>query len=144
MYYFAYGSNMNIEQMEYRCPGAIPLGAGILRDYTLVERRYADIDYQAGAFVHGVVWEISQDNLRWLDSYEGYPELYRRFLVEIIFAGSAVSATVYEMTAAAKQQRDGEPYSPEYRAVCSAGAVMNGVEDNFKLTVANTSAYKYS
>ena len=34
-YYIAYGSNLNTEQMEFRCPTARPLGTAILRDRRL-------------------------------------------------------------------------------------------------------------
>ena len=33
--YIAYGSNMNIEQMERRCPGARVAGKGWLKDHRL-------------------------------------------------------------------------------------------------------------
>lgn len=33
--YIAYGSNMNLEQMEYRCPGATVTGKGWLQDHRL-------------------------------------------------------------------------------------------------------------
>lgn len=35
MYYFAYGSNLNKEWMENRCPETIPLGPAKLKDYKL-------------------------------------------------------------------------------------------------------------
>ncbi len=133
MYYFAYGSNMNSEQMDYRCPGAVTTGHGILWDYALVERKYADIECSPGAWGHGLLWEISDENLRSLDRYEGCPEIYRRCLADIIFDGRKVRAAVYEMTPAAKRERDGIPYSPEYRKLCSDGAVKNGIKDAFKV-----------
>ena len=68
--YFAYGSNMNPIRMAQRCPGAITLGVGVLRNYRLAERLYADIDFQEGAEVHGVLYLISEWNLRSLDARE--------------------------------------------------------------------------
>ena len=133
MYYFAYGSNMNSEQMAYRCPGAVTAGHGILWDYALVERKYADIERRPGAWIHGLLWEISEENLRSLDRYEGCPKIYRRYPADIIFDGHKVRAVVYEMTQAAKRERDGIPYSPEYRKLCSDGAIMNGINDAFKV-----------
>ena len=35
-YYLAYGSNLNMEQMHYRCPGAVPLGTAELEGYRLL------------------------------------------------------------------------------------------------------------
>lgn len=133
MYYFAYGSNMNQDDMAYRCPGAVKAGNGMLWDYTLVERQFADIDYKAGSWVDGVLWEISEDNLRSLDHYEGYPRFYNRHLADIGFDGRIVGAIVYEMTPSAKLEHDGIPYSLTYRRICSEGAIANGIEDEFKL-----------
>lgn len=133
MYYFAYGSNMNTERMVRRCPSAVKVGNGILRDYALVERMYADIEYNVGSWVHGVLWEIADDDLRSLDHYEGYPKFYTRHLVDISFDGRTVNAIVYEMTATAKLERNDISYSPEYRRICSDGAIMNEIEDGFEL-----------
>jgi len=132
MYYFAYGSNMNIKQMSIRCPGAMPLGSAVLLDYALVERRYADIEKRDGAQVNGLLWEISDKNLRSLDCYEGYPSLYTRHNVNLNFKDDVVTAITYEMTEDAKHDLEGVYYSPGYRKICSDGAVMSGVEDSFK------------
>ena len=35
-YYLAYGSNLNIRQMRYRCPGAKPIGITAIPDYELL------------------------------------------------------------------------------------------------------------
>lgn len=133
MYYFAYGSNMNRERMASRCPGATPLGKGILLDKVLVERYYADIEDQPGSRVNGLIWEIFEDDLYSLDRYEGYPELYDRYIADIIFDGRTVKAFVYEMTPATKLDRNGKFYSPAYREICSQGAITHGIEDGFKL-----------
>ena len=37
-YYFAYGSNMNLEQMKYRCPAAEVVENVRLEDYRLAFR----------------------------------------------------------------------------------------------------------
>lgn len=44
--YGAYGSNINLRQMAYRCPNAKVIGQGILNDYELTFRRggYANIE----------------------------------------------------------------------------------------------------
>ncbi len=119
--------------MACRCPGAVTAGAAILRDYALIERQYADIEPRPGSMVNGVLWEISEDNLHRLDYYEGYPNFYTRYLVDIIFDSRMVGAIVYEMTPSVKLVRSGIPYSPKYRNICSDGAILNGIEDGFKL-----------
>ena len=58
--YFAYGSNMNIKQMQERCPGSKPLIPAVLKDYRLTERKYADIDPEPGSCVHGVMCHITK------------------------------------------------------------------------------------
>jgi len=133
MYYFAYGSNMNIEQMSYRCPDAVPIGSAVLMDYIVVERQYADIERKPGALVNGLLWEISDKSLRALDRYEGYPKFYIRYNVDVMLNDCVLNAIVYEMTESAKRERSGLPYSPDYRKRCSAGAVMHGIKNAFKL-----------
>ena len=42
-YYLAYGSNLNLEQMKYRCPNAKKAGAYLLKDWALEFRYYLTI-----------------------------------------------------------------------------------------------------
>ena len=35
-YYIAYGSNLNVQQMRWRCPGARIIGTSELKDYRLL------------------------------------------------------------------------------------------------------------
>ena len=37
-YYLAYGSNLNIQQMAVRCPGARAVGTATIRDFKLAFR----------------------------------------------------------------------------------------------------------
>ena len=47
--YFAYGSNLNFEQMAYRCPEAMAVGIAKLEGYELAFRRgYLTIFAQRG------------------------------------------------------------------------------------------------
>lgn len=99
--YGAYGSNMNLEQMGYRCPEAKVLGIGILEDYKLTFRgRYkgvANIEPCKGREVPIVLWEITEDCERALDIYEGYPTLYVKKEVEVKIKGKTKKAMVYIM-----------------------------------------------
>lgn len=98
MLYFAYGSNLNIEQMKIRCPRAIPLGNFYLRDARLVFRGVADCIYMPGAVCPGALWSITNDCEVALDKYEGYkPEaaskgLYYKEIIEICNDDNEVSA----------------------------------------------------
>lgn len=87
MIYFAYGSNLNIEQMRRRCPRAIPLGKFYLYDAKLVFRGVADCVYAEGSKCPGGLWKITTDCLHSLDAYEGRRAdgsgTYRREWVEL-------------------------------------------------------------
>ena len=85
--YFAYGSNLDIAQMQKRCPSSDPLGVGKLPGYRLAFSRFsrtrgcgvADIVPHKHEEVWGLVYELSQADLTGsLDRYEGYPHNYTR------------------------------------------------------------------
>lgn len=68
--YWAYGSNLHIESMRKRCPGAQPFGPLTLEG-RLVFRVYADVVYANGLWVPGGLWWITYAHERALDRYEG-------------------------------------------------------------------------
>ena len=80
-YYLAYGSNLNIAQMQFRCPDATVVGTAVILDYELLFKgsltgAYLTIEPKQGAHVPVGVWEVSlADELR-LDRYEGFPSFY--------------------------------------------------------------------
>ena len=76
MKYLAYGSNLSIEQMSVRCPDATIIGKGILQDWRLLFRQYATIEKCKGYYVPVLVWELSRQDEKNLDRYEGYPKFY--------------------------------------------------------------------
>ena len=82
--YFAYGSNMNLRQMNIRCPDAKALKIVVLNDFALAFRGgnegngVATILPRKGSNVKGVLWSITADCKKALDRYEGYPHLYGR------------------------------------------------------------------
>jgi gamma-glutamylcyclotransferase (GGCT)/AIG2-like uncharacterized protein YtfP len=82
--YFAYGSNLNIEQMKSRCPAAQPLRRFKVTDARLVFRGFADCAYEPGAVCHGGVWRITPQCEAALDIYEEVTSgMYRKELVEL-------------------------------------------------------------
>jgi len=129
--YFAYGSNMNPARMAKRCPGAIDLGGAVLRNHRVVERLYADIDFEEGADIQGVLYVITEEHLRKLDRYEGYPSVYRRIWVDVEFEDSVYQAVTYEMAWQTKVARDRIKYPEEYRLLCSTGARVHNIKNNF-------------
>ncbi|MDE6727772.1 MAG: gamma-glutamylcyclotransferase [Oscillospiraceae bacterium] len=79
--YLAYGSNLNKEQMKTRCPGAMVIGTAELRNYELLFKgsrsgSYLTIEKKRGGKVPVAVWEVSAENEKALDRYEGYPSFY--------------------------------------------------------------------
>lgn len=74
--YVAYGSNMSVEQMKFRCPNAVLVGTGILKGWSLVFQYHATIEESAGGTVPVVVWEITKADENKLDRYEGFPSYY--------------------------------------------------------------------
>ena len=103
--YFAYGSNMNDEQMAFRCPDAEAVGTVRLEGYRLAfcgkgGRGVATILPEAGSHVDGVLWHISAADEKSLDRYEGYPFLYTKETLPVSCKdGSEVSVMAYVMTA---------------------------------------------
>ncbi|MCT7657464.1 poly-gamma-glutamate hydrolase family protein [Mycobacterium deserti] len=78
--YFAYGSNLCVNQMALRCPSAVnPRRATLAdHDWLINERGVATVEPFDGSQVHGVVWELTDRDLATLDSAEGVPVRYRR------------------------------------------------------------------
>lgn len=71
--YFAYGSNMDPEQMHNRCPGAEPIAIGCRDGYRLIinSRGVASIIEDPNSHCYGIVWTVSEKHLRSLDKCEG-------------------------------------------------------------------------
>lgn len=103
--YIAYGSNLNLKQMSYRCPTAKVIGTAILRNWQLVFRSVATIERLKGGGVPVLVWEIQPNDEAALDVYEGYPRFYRKESVRVRLNGKQVRVMVYIMN-------DGHPISP--------------------------------
>lgn len=100
--YVAYGSNLNLEQMEWRCPYAKALGTGELRGYRLLFRggdgcSVATVEPKKNGIVPVLLWDITQRDEEALDRYEGWPNLYRKETVTAHHDGKPVKAMVYIM-----------------------------------------------
>ena len=118
VYYFAYGSNLSKKQMKECCPDSKPVSIVTLHHYKLVfvgwSRKWrggvASIKPFRGEKVIGAIYEISEDDLRRLDKYEGAPDLYTRVKVgvnndfgELIEAVTYVKAGPVEETEPSKE-----------------------------------------
>ncbi len=126
MYYFAYGSNLSRKQMRERCPDSEPEFIATLPNYKLVfvgwSRQWrggvASIKPFRGEKVLGAVYEISEQCLRRLDKYEGYPESYNHLNVRVFNEdGEPIQAITYIKTS---QSEEAQP-SGEYLSVIKQG-----------------------
>lgn len=110
-HYFAYGSNLHVAQMQRRCPDATVVGAAKLPGHRLVFRGVADVEPYASRSVPGGLWRISAADLVALDAYEGWPSLYRRFVLDVELAdGTTVPAWTYVMVDRDEQMLPGRYY----------------------------------
>lgn len=101
-YYIAYGSNLSVEQMAYRCPDARIVGQAVLEGWELLFRGCATIAPNAKKNTPVLVWEISERDEKNLDTYEGFPTYYRKedLNIELLREGAepkTVTAMVYIM-----------------------------------------------
>ena len=103
-YYIAYGSNLNIRQMRYRCPDAIPFGVADLEGWQLLFKgsktgSYLTIERKKGGRVPVAVWMVSGQDERNLDRYEGCPTFYYKkelkLPVECFSTGKIVKLTAF-------------------------------------------------
>lgn len=98
--YFAYGSNINLEQMEQRCPDARIVGPVTLENYELRFRGYgfATIAPKENRSVYGLLWKLTPACEQTLDHYEGYPRHYTKEPVAVRTAdGAKIPVMAYVM-----------------------------------------------
>jgi hypothetical protein len=76
--YFAYGANLNIHSMRYRCPDAVAVEPMYLHGWRLAFSGVATIQPDVEGCVPGALWAISESDERSLDCFEGWPNLYRK------------------------------------------------------------------
>lgn len=91
--YIAYGSNLNLPQMAFRCPTAEVVGASEVKGYELLFRGgsrgvVATIEPLEGSSVPVLLWKIRPQDELSLDRYEGYPNFYRKEMLEVEMNGN--------------------------------------------------------
>jgi len=125
-YYLAYGSNLNVQQMRYRCPSARLIGTAILEDYELLFKgsktgSYLTVEPKKGSHVPLGVWEVSEADELNLDRYEGYPHFYYKKEMKIDIKG-CVSGIVRKRDAFIyimhEERSIGVPTSMYFRVCC--------------------------
>ena len=139
--YIAYGSNLNIRQMAYRCPNAKVAGNAILKDYRLLFRgphtgAVATVEPSKNSSVPVLVWELTPADEAALDRYEGWPTLYRKETVKVELNGKIIKAIVYIMN---EGRPLGQP-SPYYYATILEGYKSAGFDTDILRRAAIESA----
>lgn len=148
--YFAYGSNLSLDQMSYRCPHGIPIAKGFIEDYRLKFKgsgsgSYLTIEPAEGFRVPVVCWEIDEVDERHLDAYEGCPRFYYKkeitVHVESLFDGfeASVVGIVYIMH---EDRLNGVP-SDQYFETCAEGYRRFGFPKKFLVDAFNFSKFHY-
>lgn len=103
-YYIAYGSNLNLRQMNHRCPTAEVIGTATLSNWRLRFRggssAVATIERATGYKVPVLIWQLQPSDEKMLDRYEGWPYLYRKENLRVTVNGKRISAMVYIMNEA--------------------------------------------
>ena len=76
--YFAFGSNMNLVQMAYRCPHSIFLKKEKLPNWSFIitNRGFANIVPEKNRVVRGCLWNLTKKDEETLDQYEGINQGY--------------------------------------------------------------------
>ncbi|MEG2198102.1 MAG: gamma-glutamylcyclotransferase family protein [Cellulosilyticaceae bacterium] len=139
--YAAYGSNMNLKQMGMRCPAAVVIGTGEVKDYRLTFRGLtkgvANIERSQEGSVPIVLWEITPECEVALDRYEGYPSLYTKKTIEVDLKDeSRIEAMAYVM---ARRYQD-YPAEPSKTYL---DTIIRGYKDNkLRLTKLNEAVAK--
>jgi len=122
--YIAYGSNMNIRQMDDRYPAAKLVGTTYLRDYILVfecaeeSAGFASVKKRNGSVVPVVLWKTTKSDEKLLDEQEGCPNFYRKECLQVEFNGQLLNGYVYIMN-------NGKPCLPSAK-------YYKAVEDGYK------------
>ena len=141
--YFAYGSNINLNQMAVRCPDAQVVEPAVLEGYELLFRGngssfgVATIAPKEGSQVQGLLWKITPYCEMSLDIYEGYPRLYEKQSITLhTKSGKQVQAMVYVMT----REKERLPTMPtrSYYTGIQEGFRQNGLsERSLKAALSN-------
>jgi len=134
--YFAYGSNLNHEQMKRRCPDSKFISRAVLKNYKLVYDGYgphrhgavANMVPQVGEAVWGGLFELSQKDLDNLDRFEGYPSVYDR--KEILVENDENDIIEKVFTYYKKPEAIGNP-SQEYQDIIVKGAEECGLPQDY-------------
>lgn len=124
--YIAYGSNINLEQMAFRCPHSKVVGTSEIKDYELEFRGVATIVPKENASVPVLIWELDERDLPTLNRYEGYPSFYRQEKMPFELDGKTYKGMAYLMNRGTIS-----PPSPQYYNTILQGYQENGLDESY-------------
>jgi hypothetical protein len=143
MLYFAYGSNLNWQQMQNRCPSVRFAGVALLPNHRLAFTRksktrecgVADAVREQGKIVWGVVYEIGDLDVGLLDTSEGFrpgreKNSYWRSECLVFRDGDEkrpLTASIYY----ADPESDPPPPNAEYKQLIVSGARQWHLPENY-------------
>ena len=126
MYYFAYGSNMDWAQMQRRCPSSKFVCVARLPDHKFAIARHsrlrqcgtANIFAETGSEVWGIVYDVVDQDLVTLDSFE---DGYRR--EKLLVHSSVDTKNPFEVIVYIAEKEDRVPLpNSEYKKLIIQGA----------------------
>ncbi len=143
--YFAYGSNLNFEDLQNYCrknnfpfPFEEKISNGYLPDHELIFNYYSEtreggalnIRPETGQVVPGVLFKISKKNWKVLDHKEGAPKRYERKKVTVLTEdGKQIEAVTYSVAKEMEKQSFVNP-APGYTEVVKAGNNKYGIDNS--------------
>ena len=134
--YIAYGSNINLEQMAFRCPNSRVIGTSEIKDFELEFRGVATIVPKENMKVPVLIWELDERDLPTLNKYEGFPSLYRQKKIKFELDGKEVEGMAYLMNRGTIF-----PPSSEYYNTILQGYRDNGLDESYLQTALENSIH---
>lgn len=138
MLYIAYGSNINLPQMSFRCPHSKVVGTAMVKGWELEFRGVATIVPKPNAEVPVLLWELDPRDIPALNRYEGFPHLYRQQEIEVETPDGKAKGMVYLMN-----RGQISPPSQGYLQTIWDGYKANGMDTSY-LVEAAARAYDYA
>ena len=124
--YIAYGSNINLEQIAYRCPHSKVVGTSEIKDFELEFRGVATIVPKENASVSVLIWELDERDLPTLNRYEGWPRLYRQEKMNFELDGHSYEGMAYLMN-----RGEISPPSQQYYNTILQGYRENDLDESY-------------
>ena len=137
MLYFSYGSFLDYETLKKHCPGAKVVTKAVIPNWE-VQFNFLSKTYSGGVtgiepalnqVVYGVVYEVSEEEMMYLDSIEGVPAgiYYRHTITVVTDSGEILKAYTYRTT------NPRGPFKPtkRYVGLMIKGAKEHGFDSDF-------------